>query len=63
MIHELDMGEFEPSVEVRTFGEGTRVYIIDCESFETVIVPHDRLGNFIDTLVSMKNDFDSREGL
>lgn len=63
MIHELDMGEFEPSVEVRTFGEGTRVYIIDCESFETVIIPHDKLRTFIETLVSMENDLDIRSSL
>jgi len=61
MIHELDMGEFEPSVEVRTFGEGTRVYIIDCESFETVIIPYDKLGDFVEAITSVKVDLDARD--
>lgn len=63
MIHELDRGESQPIVEIRTYGESKTVYITDCDSFESIIIPYNKLGDFVETITSVKVDLDAREGL
>ena len=61
MIDKDVFKEFEQSIEFRNFEETELLAIIDVMTFEGVFIPHNKLDDFIDCLVYIKEELDKRK--